>query len=95
MSKDLHSAQIKNHSKKSTIVAVRLPRGLVDELKDIQKVNHFMDISDEIRFVVRKYCIKNMFNQEENIIQKTLLEQKKKEQLIQSLTGLLEELKKE
>ena len=70
-------------SKKDIIVAVRMPKGLVDELKDLKKVNHFMDMSDEIRYVIRKYCIDAAKPDE------------KKEKLISELTRMLEELKSE
>jgi len=74
--------------KKDTIVAVRMPRGLVDELKDLQKINHFMDLSDEIRFVIRKNVLPIG-------IEKTDQELRKKEQLIQDLNRIIMELKNE
>ncbi len=79
--------------KKDTIVAVRMPKGLVEELKDLQKINHFMDISDEIRYVIRRY----VFNvgTEHADSEKTIQELKKKEQLIQDLSRIITELKNE
>jgi metal-responsive CopG/Arc/MetJ family transcriptional regulator len=77
------------------IVSVRLPKGLIDELKDIQQVNHFMDLSDEIRFVVRKYCL-SFLNTHESSAQppiEILLEQKRKEKLIGDLSKIIENLK--
>lgn len=84
--------------KKDTIVAVRMPRGLVEELKDLQKINHFMDMSDEIRYVIRKYALH--FGSEktdnEKIDQEKIdQELKKKEQLIQDLNRIIFELKNE
>ena len=69
---------------KNTIVAIRMPKGLVDELKDLQKINHFMDLSDEIRFIIRKYCIARQ-DQPESII--------KRQKLIEDLTKIIENLK--
>jgi len=36
------------------IVSVRMPRGLVTELKQLAKRNHFMDISEAIRSILRQ-----------------------------------------
>jgi hypothetical protein len=77
-----------SRQKKDTIVAVRMPRGLVEELKDLQKINHFMDISDEIRFVIRKNVLPMG-------VEKTDQELRKKEQLIQDLNRIITELKNE
>ena len=84
-----------NRSKKDIIVSVRLPRSLVDELKDIQKINHFMDLSDEIRFVVRRYCL-SFLNTKGQFTQSpmdALVEQKNKEKLIDELTRIIDSLK--
>jgi hypothetical protein len=77
------------------IVSVRLPKSLVEELKDIQKINHFMDLSDEIRFVVRRYCLGFLNGQQSNIQApiEVLLEQKRKEKLIDDLTKIIENLR--
>jgi len=74
--------------KKDAVVSVRMPKGLVQELRDLQKINHFMDISDEIRFVIRKYCLPKNLTQERS--QKSLEE---KQKLITDLDKILRELK--
>ena len=77
------------------IVSVRLPRSLVDELKDIQKVNHFIDLSDEIRFVVRRYCL-SFLNTQQSTVQppiEMIAEQKRKEKLIEDLMKIIENLR--
>jgi len=81
--------------RKDTIVSVRLPKSLVDELKDIQKVNHFMDLSDEIRFVVRRYCLSFLNTKQSNIQPpiEILVEQKRKEKLIDDLSKIIENLR--
>jgi len=83
--------------KKDIIVSVRLPKSLIDELKDIQQVNHFMDLSDEIRFVVRRYCLGFLNNQgQQSSIQppiEMLAEQRRKEKLIDDLSKIIENLK--
>jgi len=86
------SNPLSKKSRKDVIVSIRLPKGLVDELKDIQQVNHFMDISDEIRFIVRKYCLSFMNSQNSHATD-SLLEQKRKDKLIQDLTKILNNLK--
>lgn len=82
--------------KKDIIVSVRLPKSLVEELRDIQKINHFMDLSDEIRFIVRKYCLGVMVNSNSSSTKppiETLLEEKRKEKLIEDLTKIIDNLK--
>ena len=82
--------------KKDVIVSVRLPKSLVEELKDIQKVNHFMDLSDEVRFVVRRYCLSFLNSQGQSPVQppiELLAEQRRKEKLIDDLTKIIENLK--
>ncbi|MGV8086791.1 MAG: hypothetical protein ACP5N1_04115 [Candidatus Woesearchaeota archaeon] len=85
--------------KKDVIVSVRLPKSLVEELKDIQQINHFMDLSDEIRFVVRRYCLgvmnlsSNNSNQTAQPPIEILLEQKRNEKLISDLNKIIETLK--
>jgi hypothetical protein len=74
--------------KKDIIVAVRMPRGLLEELKDLQKINHFMDISDEIRFILRKYTITPSDPQ-------INLELQRKDMLIKELTNIVEKFKNE
>lgn len=81
--------------RKDIIVSVRLPKSLVDELKDIQKVNHFIDLSDEIRFVVRRYCL-GFLNTQQSGMQppiEVMAEQKRKEKLIEDLTKIIDNLK--
>ncbi|MGV8172554.1 MAG: hypothetical protein ACP5OA_07735 [Candidatus Woesearchaeota archaeon] len=82
-------------SRKDIIVSVRLPKSLVDELKDIQKVNHFMDLSDEIRFVIRRYCLGFLNTKQPNMQPpiETMLEQKRKEKLIGDLSKIIETLR--
>ena len=86
----LHSAP-----RKDVIVSVRLPKTLVEELKDIQKVNHFIDLSDEIRFVVRRYCLSFLNTQQSNVQPpiEMIAEQKRKEKLIDDLTKIIDNLK--
>ena len=84
----------KAHSKKDIIVAVRMPKGMVEELRDIQKINHFMDISDEIRYVLRKYCTPSQVPKiGSDGIESALLENKRKEKLIEDLNNIIAQLK--
>jgi len=93
----MNKLQTSHKPKKDVIVSVRLPKSLIDELKDIQQVNHFMDLSDEIRFVVRKYCLSflNTQGQQSTILPpiELLAEQKRKERLIEDLSKIIENLK--
>lgn len=80
------------------VVSVKLPHSLLVELKTLQKTNHFMDLSDEIRYVVRESCLNlSALSSHPSIPQIpqsiSFMEQKKKEKLISELTGILDELK--
>lgn len=75
-------------STKDAIVSVRMPHALIEELRDLQKINHFMDISDEIRHIIRRYATPA-------IPELNLIESKKKERLIEELTRIIESLKEE
>jgi Arc/MetJ-type ribon-helix-helix transcriptional regulator len=39
---------------KDVIVSVRMPRTMLDRLKELAGKNHYMDVSDEIRSVIRE-----------------------------------------
>ncbi len=40
------------------IVSVRMPKGLTEELRGLIERNHFMDMSEAIRSIVRKHYLK-------------------------------------
>lgn len=44
----------------SQIVSVRMPASLIKSLKDIAQKNHFMDVSEELRFIVKKKMIEEI-----------------------------------
>jgi hypothetical protein len=77
---------------KDTIVAIRMPRSLIDELRDIQKINHFMDLSEEIRFIIRRYCMPRL-EQGEQKSEDAYLEIKRKERIIEDLNKIIAQLK--
>jgi hypothetical protein len=101
MNKIETSKSLSKKSRKDIIVSVHLPASLIAELKDIQQVNHFMDLSDEIRFIVRRYCLGflNSQGQSSSLSQlsqppiELLLEQKRKEKLIDDLSKIIEGLR--
>lgn len=79
------SLNLNKRSQKDVIVAVRMPKGLIDELRDLQRINHFMDLSDEIRYIIRKNLL--YINNRPDI-------SRKKEQIINELNNIISELKK-
>jgi hypothetical protein len=44
----------------SNVVSVRMPSSLVKELKEISLKNHFMDVSDEIRYLIKQKMIEHI-----------------------------------
>ena len=43
---------------KTGMISLRMPASLVKELKNNVKTNHFMDLSEEIRFIIKKNFLK-------------------------------------
>jgi len=62
---------------KNVIVAIKMPGTMVDELKAAAKARHFMDVSEEIRSIVRQKWL--MYNDPELMKMKKLKEGIKKE----------------
>jgi len=86
------------------VVSVRMPTSLVSKLKFLAKENHFKDLSEELRSIVRTQCIKysQPYTSELQKLREDLstqLEVKKKQahktQLISDLKDILEQLKNE
>ena len=44
----------------SYVVSVRMPQSLVQELKELASKNHFMDLSEEIRFIIKQKMIEHI-----------------------------------
>jgi Arc/MetJ-type ribon-helix-helix transcriptional regulator len=44
------------------IVSVRMPSSLVRALKKLQAKNHYLDLSEEIRSIVRKKCLEYSYD---------------------------------
>ena len=36
------------------VVSIRVPKTLVKELKELAKTNHYMDVSEEVRSIIRE-----------------------------------------
>jgi metal-responsive CopG/Arc/MetJ family transcriptional regulator len=85
------------------LVSVRMPSTLVNELRALAEKNHFMDLSEEIRSIVRQKCLEHaspynlqlkkiVKDIEEEVTKKENVQTKK--ELISNLKNLLEELQK-
>ena len=85
------------------LVSVRMPSTLVNELRALAKKNHFMDLSEELRSIVRQKCLeynspydiqlkKIVKDIEEEVTKKEKVQAKK--EIITNLKNLLEELQK-
>ena len=80
-----------------TIVSVRMPSSLVQRLKSLSKENHFLDLSEEIRSIVkiktREYKQKNNLEQQTNISPTDFkTENIVKEELVKKLKEMIKEL---
>ncbi len=88
---------------KDTVVSIRLPNTLVQELKELAQENHYLDLSEQIRTIIRKKCeqhqspykyeVQKMREQLEQKISNTK-ETKDKEKLLEELQNIIMELKK-
>ena len=78
---------------KDAMISVRIPSTLVQELKEIAESNHYLDLSEQIRDIIRIKCSTQLTNNSEP----ELLNEKSndKEKLVQNLQALLEQLKKD
>lgn len=42
----------------NSMISVRIPASLVDELKEVSKKDHFLDLSEAVRSIIRENWIK-------------------------------------
>ncbi|PLW79581.1 hypothetical protein C0585_06970 [Candidatus Woesearchaeota archaeon] len=85
------------------MISVRMPKSLIDELRQTAKNNHFMDLSEELRFVIKQNYQRSLdpyeyeLNQFRDEIKKELTNQNKENRtrMINELKNLLEEIKNE
>jgi Arc/MetJ-type ribon-helix-helix transcriptional regulator len=79
------------------VVTVKMPSGLVRELRSLTKEHHYLDLSEQIRSVVRQKCIKYSTPYDDlkrlrNDIEQRINESNKarKEEILAQLQRLLE-----
>jgi metal-responsive CopG/Arc/MetJ family transcriptional regulator len=86
------------------VVSIRMPSSLVKELKILAQKNHFKDLSEEIRSLVRTKCLqyKNPYASELEKLREDLSTQQEakrqlehKQRLIEDITKILKELQNE
>jgi len=82
-----------------SIVSVRMPSSLVQKLKNLSQENHFLDVSEEVRSIIRlktrEYKLK--LGEDEPIQEKPAdfkTENVVKEELIKRLKSMIKELEK-
>jgi Arc/MetJ-type ribon-helix-helix transcriptional regulator len=88
---------------KDVMISVRVPSGLLTELKELTEKNHYMDLSEHIRAIIReksmqfaepyKYELTKMREEmESKISANKSIEEKKK--LVEELKNIIQELKR-
>ncbi len=75
---------------KDTVVSIRMPRTLTNELRSLTTINHYVDLSEQIRDVLREKSIRKL---KEYTIQEKEDEKTEKEKKIEELERILTELK--
>ena len=88
---------------KDTVVSVRLPTTLVQELKMLAQEQHYLDLSEQIRTIIRQKCeqysqpykheVQKMREQLELSLTESK-EDKDKEKILEELQKIMMELKK-
>ncbi len=76
-----------------TVVSVRMPSTLVRELRILADKNHYMDLSEEIRSVVRTKCIDSTQSPDSKIAK--LKQKQSNQQMIEELKKLIGRLENE
>lgn len=87
---------------KDVMISVRVPSSLVKELKELTEKNHYMDLSEHVRAIIRaksmqyvepyRYELSKMRKEmEQNISSTKAIEEKKK--LVEELKTIIKELK--
>lgn len=87
---------------KDVMISIRVPSSLINELKELTEKNHYMDLSEHTRAIIRqkamqyvepyKYELSKMRQEmEQNISSGKALEEKKK--LVEELKTIIKELK--
>jgi len=87
---------------KDVMISIRVPAGLLKELKELTAKNHYMDLSEHTRAIIRdksmqyvepyRYELSKMRNQMENQISANkAIDEKKK--LVEELKLIIKELK--
>ena len=90
----------------TSIVSVRMPSSLVQKLRDLAKENHFLDVSEEVRSIIkvqlREYKlrageIKRIEEEKEKVPAKAdyKTDNMVKEELVRRLKRMIEELEHE
>lgn len=89
---------------KDAMISVRIPSSLVQELKELAEENHFLDLSEQIREIIRIKCSTQLEQSKSQLQSQTRQTPRKenksessneKEKLMQNLQAILEQLKKE
>ena len=85
------------------MISVMMPQSLIDELRENAKRDHFMDLSEELRYIIKENYQKSKDPYEHELIQ--FREEIKRElksqgqdnriRLLNELKGILEEMKDE
>ena len=81
---------------KNAMISVRMPSTLVQELRDIAEKNHYLDLSEQIREILRIKCESyESYNKVSGKEEPSKQENEGKEQLIRQLQSILEQMKRE
>ncbi|MBS3130843.1 hypothetical protein J4212_00265 [Candidatus Woesearchaeota archaeon] len=85
------------------LVSIRMPKSLLDELKQLAKEQHFLDLSEQLRSIVRKEWAKaqspelfqlNKLRQDIEKETRKTSEEKVREQINKELEAIKEQLMK-
>ena len=86
----------------NSIVSVRMPKSLSDTLRSLASKNHFMDLSEELRFIVKQKMIEQIdpFSYQIQKLKDEIREgvskksQNDRTRFVEELTKILDEIKR-
>ncbi len=72
------------------VVSVKMPRNMILDLKEMASENHYLDLSEQIRDIIREKTLKKILDYQKA----QAPERSDKDKIIQELLRVVEELKK-
>lgn len=77
---------------KDAMISVRLPSTLIQQLKDLAEKHHYLDMSEQVREILRIKCAQYLAEPQKKPVPTT--ETSDKQRLVESLQQIIDQIKK-